>query len=286
MRRSLMTAIPGLLKPRVSGGPSFVGPYDGITTVVAYSVRRLYTAYEGDCLLLRRSSDSEEQAFGFDANGDLDTAAISAWAGEDTLYVKTWYDQSGNGRDVTQADTSKQPVLTLAATNNRAGLVSAGNAALTSSAFTGFPSGRGTAHVVAGWTGTNYIFERSRWSARGASSNRLSQSTNNGTTTSTTNSSLNAFAVDGSFEIVTLMADTGAHRYFNGGVAKGAPASTADMVDESSTLTLLARTGDFVNLEGTICEALFLDGIASDENMNIIGASEADYFDLAWANFT
>ena len=83
---------------------------DGVSNVAAaYSVRRLRTAYTGNCLKLRRASDSATSDFAFDGNGDLDTSAISTWIGGSSATVDTWYDQSGNGINLTAASSTEQP---------------------------------------------------------------------------------------------------------------------------------------------------------------------------------
>jgi hypothetical protein len=79
----------------------------------AFSTRQLLIGYTGNCFDLRRSSDDNESSFGFDSNGDLDTAAIESWAGNDVIYVKTWYDQSDNGNNLTQNTNGTQPELVL-----------------------------------------------------------------------------------------------------------------------------------------------------------------------------
>lgn len=77
----------------------------------AFALRKINPDYSGNCVLLRRSSDNAEQAFGFDGSGNLDTANIESWGGTDSMYVKTWYDQSGKGHNVTQSTASIQPRL-------------------------------------------------------------------------------------------------------------------------------------------------------------------------------
>lgn len=42
-------------------------------------------------------------------------AIITTWATGSTIYVTKWYDQSGNGNDISQATAAQQPVLTLSA---------------------------------------------------------------------------------------------------------------------------------------------------------------------------
>ena len=82
------------------------------TAARAYSMRKLRTAYAGSAIRVRRSSDSTEQDIGF-VSGNLDTAALLTFAGAGSAYVKTWYDQSGNGLDMTQATAAAQPRIVL-----------------------------------------------------------------------------------------------------------------------------------------------------------------------------
>ena len=77
----------------------------------AYSVRKLSTTYAGACMRIREDGSNTQTDIGFDANGDLDTAAIAAHCGSNNGYVVTWYDQSGNGQDVTQATAANQPQI-------------------------------------------------------------------------------------------------------------------------------------------------------------------------------
>jgi hypothetical protein len=74
----------------------------------AYSLRKLRTAYAGAAIRVRRSSDNAEQDIGFVAN-ELDTASLLTFCGAGNGFVVTWYDQSGNSRNATQATTTSQP---------------------------------------------------------------------------------------------------------------------------------------------------------------------------------
>jgi len=76
-----------------------------------YSFRKLRDAYSGNCLRVRRSSDNTEQDIGFSGNY-LDTASMMSFVGSSvSAYLVTWYDQSGNGYNVTQSSASLQPFL-------------------------------------------------------------------------------------------------------------------------------------------------------------------------------
>lgn len=77
----------------------------------AYSTRLMRAAYTGKSLRVRRSSDNTEQDIGFLTNGNLDTAALTTFVGANSAYVVTWYDQTGNGVNITQASSSLQPRL-------------------------------------------------------------------------------------------------------------------------------------------------------------------------------
>lgn len=84
-------------------------PLDIVKVAVsAYSLRRLKGSYTGKCIRVRRDSDDTELDIGFSGNG-LDTVALLVFVGAGSGYVKTWYDQSGNGSDATQTTISNQP---------------------------------------------------------------------------------------------------------------------------------------------------------------------------------
>lgn len=76
----------------------------------AYSVHKLDKDYTGSCLRVRRDSDSAEQDIGFSGN-DLDEASLISFCSGANCFVATWYDQSGNGNDATQATSGNQPKI-------------------------------------------------------------------------------------------------------------------------------------------------------------------------------
>jgi hypothetical protein len=71
------------------------------SAAVAYSLRKLRTAYTGSAIRVRRSSDNTEQDIGFVGRG-LDTTALLTFCGVGDGFVKTWYDQSGNANNAIQ----------------------------------------------------------------------------------------------------------------------------------------------------------------------------------------
>jgi hypothetical protein len=76
----------------------------------AYSLRLLRTAYTGDAIKVRRASDNTEQDIGF-VNNELDTSSLTTFCSGTDGFVTTWYDQSGNARNATQATAANQPQI-------------------------------------------------------------------------------------------------------------------------------------------------------------------------------
>ena len=77
---------------------------------IGFSFRKLRTAYTGNCVRVRRSSDNAEQNIGFIGNY-LDTTSLLAFVGGSNGFITTWYDQSINGYTATQTTTTRQPII-------------------------------------------------------------------------------------------------------------------------------------------------------------------------------
>lgn len=92
---------------------------------IAYSMRRLRLNYTGPCIRVRRSSDNSELDIGFDTSGNFNSADLSTFITNNSAYVVTWYDQSGNGRDITQGTSSNQPRIANAGTIDTANSIPA-----------------------------------------------------------------------------------------------------------------------------------------------------------------
>lgn len=107
---------------RAAGGAftPFVGAYDAIPDLVhLYEMaRRGVASYNGSLVRLRRDSDNAESDFGYDASGDLDTAAITTFLGGANGFIVTLYDQVGSNNP-TQATAGSQPAYVASGQNGK-----------------------------------------------------------------------------------------------------------------------------------------------------------------------
>ena len=78
----------------------------------AYSVRKL-SSTSTYSMRVKRSSDLAETDISFDSNGDLNVNEIYNFLTgvNETIRVVTWYDQSGNGKNLTQSTYLNQPII-------------------------------------------------------------------------------------------------------------------------------------------------------------------------------
>lgn len=75
-----------------------------------WGAHRLVSGYAGNLFTLRRASDGATLDVAPHTGGDYpDYAAITAWIGASSATVTTLYDQSGNGRNLSQATVANQP---------------------------------------------------------------------------------------------------------------------------------------------------------------------------------
>ncbi|AQT78333.1 hypothetical protein B1R94_02405 [Mycolicibacterium litorale] len=82
----------------------------GVSAYRAWAVRKLRSAYAGSAIRVRYTDNSEADIGFATGTNNLDTAALLAGAAAHggSAWIKTWYDQSGNGRDVTQSTAASQ----------------------------------------------------------------------------------------------------------------------------------------------------------------------------------
>ena len=76
-------------------------------TIAAYALRRLFSAYTGPQVKLKRSSDNAQTDVYFDRDGNLvNPLDLDTWLGANTGYVVTWYDQSSAAKHTTGYGTT------------------------------------------------------------------------------------------------------------------------------------------------------------------------------------
>lgn len=111
-----------------SGGAApFSGVCDITACTVAYGVRQLAAAYAGNAVQIRRASDNTTQNIGF-VSHNFDAASFTTFCSATTCFVATWYDQSGNAANVSQATAANQPQLLLNQQNSQPALTFNGSA--------------------------------------------------------------------------------------------------------------------------------------------------------------
>ena len=90
--------------------PQYVLDYLTVPAIGAYGLRQLRGAYAGACINVRRLSDNAEMDIGF-VSGSLDTTTLLTFTGLSGGLITTWYDQSGNGNDLSQSTAANQPIV-------------------------------------------------------------------------------------------------------------------------------------------------------------------------------
>lgn len=101
--------------PIVSTG-KLLSDYPGAS--VGYSLRLLRAAYTGSLVTVRRSSDNATQGFNETQINGSGAGSLTTFCSATNGFVTTWHDQSGNGNNATQSDTSLQPQIVTSGTVN------------------------------------------------------------------------------------------------------------------------------------------------------------------------
>lgn len=270
---------------------------DTYSAAAAYSAaRRLRTAYTGAAIRVRRSSDNTEQDIGFSGNS-LDTTALSTFVGAGNGFVVTWYDQSGNARDVTQATQANQPRIVNAGTIDVQNFLpsiffNSSTARLSLSTPFLFGAGAMTAMFVASKTSASGTIASETNNAAGTAIYRMGKGAtgdnaavlfrNNASTTVLSNSTLLANAINANLQQVTYK-DTGTAVTAYQGLTAGTPAAyTRSGV---FTLDLFTLGGDIrgnTNQDpwngGYISEAIFFTSALSDTDREAIASNQVSAF--------
>jgi hypothetical protein len=101
----------------ITGSQKNKGVLDEFTgAAAAYSLRDLTFLRGGPVVRVRRSSDNTEQDF---TATQVTDGTLTTFCGAGDGFVRTWYDQSGNGFHAQQATTTAQPQILLSDTNSK-----------------------------------------------------------------------------------------------------------------------------------------------------------------------
>jgi len=108
----------------IQGGESFVGVLDGYAGIQkATGYWQFLSGYSGALVEIRRDSDNATKDFFPDSNNELSMSSedgsgttLSSWIGSDNGFVRTRYDQSGNGHDDEQPTASAQEQIIVSGT--------------------------------------------------------------------------------------------------------------------------------------------------------------------------
>ena len=92
------------LLPTKSTANALLDQFPG--AAVAYSLRNLVGTSNPNVVRVRRSSDNTEQDF---TAAQVINGTLTTFCGAGNGFVRTWYDQSGNGYHAQQATTANQP---------------------------------------------------------------------------------------------------------------------------------------------------------------------------------
>lgn len=77
----------------------------------AYSLSKVVTGYSGNAIRVREDGGGTLANIGFTSSGILDTSALLSHTGSNNGFLHTWYDQSGNTKNLTQTTNSLQPQI-------------------------------------------------------------------------------------------------------------------------------------------------------------------------------
>jgi len=99
------------MRMRAAGAIYHTPALDSYTSTLwaACSLKRELTAYTGALIRVRDTTTATEYDIGYDGNNVLDVAGLLSAVGAHTATVVKVYDQSGNGNDLAQSTSTKQP---------------------------------------------------------------------------------------------------------------------------------------------------------------------------------
>ena len=284
MKNKIKTLLPFVMNRFTPAADIASLPLDGISNITAaYSVRRLLTSYTDDLIRLRRDSDNAELDFGYDGNGDLDTAAITTWLAGANGFVATWYDQGLNGYDVANSTAVGQPQLIVGGPYI---LYDGSNDNLRNKPI---PAIVQPVHVVCMCSIETYVLNRRLWD--GGANEAMSMFQKDG---------VGALAIHSGTELTGLSAsaegvDMALSVLYNGASSEGRRNGSTETSGNAGTSDpggiVLNSRGNALG-EGSIpahakqYEFIIVGAILSAADHNQIGESMDDYFGITWTTVT
>lgn len=262
----------------------------------AWGARKLRTAYAGNCLKVRRSSDNTTQDIGF-SGGDLDSGALTSFVGAGDGFIDTWYDQSGNARNLTQATQANQPKVVASGSvittvgGKSSPLFDASNDHFTSglamssfiaaSAYTALMAGRATSGV------TNINEARNRMVFGDPSGYMIGLGFN---ATQLQPSHYPASYVSAAVGVTYPATAAFIHRYdgtnmaayAGGGTGASVAAGNVGSVGGTMTVGFGFSGGNY--FDGNICDFMLYSSALSTANLNALGANMSAYYGTTWTS--
>lgn len=274
----------------VPGTTAALSTLTATAPVAAYSLRRVVSAYVGPVIQVRRASDDAVLDIGVTSAGDLDTAALLAFAAGTDAFVTTWFDQSGNRSDAAQATAAQQPQVIAAGAlikHNGEPIVSfAPGTWLATGAVTMVPDGF-TATIVAGVrTDTAFPSPGSKSNGRFPGPFDVygtSYLVGDGRATDARTTGP-GFTASSGFSQWTYAADpTEMHAYRDGVSTMATTAAPADYADSGTPFRLGTRDDLYTQFDGWLAEYVILPSVLPAAERHAIERDEGVYFGISVA---
>ena len=233
-----------------------------IGAAAAYSLRDLTFLRGGPVVRVRRSSDNNEQDF---TATQVTDGTLTTFCGAGNGFVRTWYDQSGNGFHAQQATTTAQPQILLSDTNSKPTISFDGSndSLLASTALYnqltifGVQRFRSTGSKIAfGYGNYKADMQISRWQAEPGLDALVGSYTEN------TN-----------YALRVLSRQSGNSKAYNNGIQSGSTVTTALTQSTTTTLAFGNRVDLGVYTNVNFSELILYPSIASDVTRAAIEAN-------------
>jgi hypothetical protein len=237
----------------ITGSQKNKGVLDEFTgAAAAYSLRDLTFLRGGPVVRVRRSSDNNEQDF---TATQVTDGTLTTFCGAGNGFVRTWYDQSGNGFHAQQATTTAQPQILLSDTNSKPtisfdgsdDLLRASAALYNQLTVFGVQRFRSTGTKIAfGYGDYRADMQIQIWSIQQG------------------NILVGSYAVNTSYALRVLSRESGNSKAFNNGVQSGTTVTTALTQSATTTLVFGNRVDLAVYTDVNFSELILYPSIVSD----------------------